>query len=122
MRTQSYLFSKDKGWTKEKAKSWFKSHQSGSTKKEESEENKEKSLRSKIDELREKQKYLNSKSSNIHKTQDREILDLDKRREEDKKKIYDKYKKVLNPIYREQEDASNELRILEIALGNEMAD
>lgn len=26
MQTQSYLFSKSKGWTKEKAKEWFKSH------------------------------------------------------------------------------------------------
>jgi len=114
MRTQSYLFSKDKGWTVEKAKSWYSSHQKGTATKKEASE-KEVKLRQKLGELM-KQKDA------LLKEMDR--LNQEEYKEEDieRKKIEEKRKPQRDKINKELENIQNEIQVLHNAIGAEMAE
>ena len=123
MRTQSYLFSKAKGWTTAKAKAWIKSHRSGTTKKE---SETEKSLRTKLKNVIEKKRAIDSQISEIYEKQGKEREKFEKEQTERRnafdRALTEKNKEKLDTLNQESSILSNEMQILYNAIGEEMAE
>ena len=131
MKTQSFLFSKSKGWTMEKAKSWYSKRkeneikaslqrsglydlyiEAGIIKKDSSEEME---LRRKLDELREKRNKIDKESSELWK-------ERDLKQQEFNKKMSSEYDPKQAKLNEERDKIYNEIVVLQHALGIELAE